>query len=478
MTTRGLRMIFLRVFSDEEPAVIQNLIPLRSVMAGVLAAFMVLTAANPAAAAPRRDRQWHLNYLDIEAVHRISTGQGVVVAVIDSGVDASHPDLKGQVLPGVRSDGGSGDGRADENGHGTHVAAVIAATNSGKNGVLGVAPGAKILPIKASEGDEEAGYEAIAKGIRLAVDHGAKVINVSIAGPLAGEHLEAVEYALSKDVVIIAGAGNTSAGHRTVQAPANIPGVIAVTGLDQRGDFWSGSAQGPEAVISAPAEEIVSADIPTKSRSRYSVGDGTSDATAIVSGVAALIRSQYPNLDAANVINRIIRTADDAGPPGRDPQYGFGKINALRALTASVPEVTTNPLLARAEVPDAADDFDVSQYGDRGGLTDQQVMVIGIVIAGLLVLLLIVAVWLLLRWRRRRSAVAVGGPSPLGYASHLAPPGYGPDPPSAPSPGYPPTGTPPPSPGSVGPSAGPAPGYGPSGVPPPPPGNNPPGQPH
>src|SRR5690606_25976228 len=162
-------------------------------------------------------------------------------------------------------------------------------------------------------------------------------------GPLAGEHLEAVECALSKDVVIIAGAGNTSAGHRTVQAPANIPGVIAVTGLDQRGDLWSGSAQGPEAVISAPAEEIVSADIPTTPRSRYSLGDGTSDATAIVSGAAPLIRSQYPNLDAANVINRIIRTADDAVPPGRDPQYGFGKIYALRALTASVPEVTTNP---------------------------------------------------------------------------------------------------------------------------------------
>lgn len=92
-------------------------------------------------------------------------------------------------------------------------------------------------------------------GIRLAADQGAKVINVSIAGPLSGEQLEAVEYALAKDVVVVAGAGNTSVGHYTVQSPANFPGVIAVTGLNQQGEFWSGSAQGPEAVVSGSCGE-------------------------------------------------------------------------------------------------------------------------------------------------------------------------------------------------------------------------------
>lgn len=145
--------MFLRASSGQELAVRRDVTFLRSVMAVLMAVLVMLVAVQPAVAASRRDRQWHLDYLDIEAVHRISTGQGVVVAVVDSGVDATHPDLKGQVLPGLRSDGRSGDGRVDEDGHGTHVAAIIAGTNSGRDGVLGVAPGAKILPIRVSKND-------------------------------------------------------------------------------------------------------------------------------------------------------------------------------------------------------------------------------------------------------------------------------------------------------------------------------------
>jgi type VII secretion-associated serine protease mycosin len=428
----------------------RNLDKLRVVVAGALAVLAVLVAAQPAAAATRRERQWYLDYLRIDEVHEISTGQGVLVAVIDSGVDASHPDLRGQVVPGLRSDGGSGDGRADEDGHGTHMAGIIAARNAGRDGVLGVAPGAKILPIKTMEGSGEPSRAAVVAGIRAAADRGAKVINISIAGIGSGEEIEAINYALSKDAVVVAGAGNTSRGHQSVMSPANIPGVIAVTGLDQRGSFWSGSAQGPEAVVAAPAEEILNADIP--SMSRYSIGDGTSDASAIVSGVAALIRARYPDLDAANVINRIIRTADDAGPAGRDPQYGFGRINPLRALTASVPEVEKNPLLDGAALPpveesDSDDDkaFDVTEYGNRSGPTDQQVLVIGIAIAGVLLVLLVVAVVLLVRWLRRR-------PSPPRPSAPVGPhPPVGPPPPA----GYggPPAGPPPPA--GFGPPAGP-----------------------
>jgi hypothetical protein len=182
-------------------------------------------------------------------------------------------------------------------------------------------------------------------------------------------------------------------------------------------------------VVAAPGDSIYNIG----KDGGYGWGDGTSDATAVVSGLAALIRAKYPELDAPNVISRIIKTADDAGPPGRDPQYGFGRINPLRALTAGVPLVSANPLLAGASPsptgPDPAvdPDFDVTKYGDRGGPTDQQVMIIGIGIAVLLVLLLVVAVSLLVYWRRRRRAAraAPAYPRPPGLPpGHPGAPGF------------------------------------------------------
>ena len=134
---------------------------LRSVAAGLLALLLTGAAVQPAVAAPQRAEQWYLDELRIDQAHKLSTGRGVIVAVVDSGVDATHPDLRGQVLPGGRSYGASGDGRADEDGHGTHMAGIIAATNAATDGVDGIAPGAKILPIKIKKG-----------GVRLATGAG------------------------------------------------------------------------------------------------------------------------------------------------------------------------------------------------------------------------------------------------------------------------------------------------------------------
>ncbi|MGW5672690.1 type VII secretion-associated serine protease mycosin, partial [Micromonospora sp. NPDC003776] len=381
-----------------------NVGALRPVPAALVAGLLVLGAAQPAAAAPRRAEQWYLDELRIAQVHKLSTGQGVVVAVVDSGVDATHPDLRGRVLAGGRSYGAPGDGRADEEGHGTHMSGIIAATNAGSDGVDGIAPGAQILPIKIKKGGGTNTDEASARGIRMAVDGGAKVINLSygaMGAASAGEQ-EAIRYALSRDVVVVAAAGNTARGDSGIINPANVPGVIAVTGTTRGGAFWSGSTQGPEAVVAAPGDGIYNVG----PRHGYGWGDGTSDSSAIVSGVAALIRSKYPDLDAPNVVNRIIRTARDAGAPGRDPQYGFGRIDPVAALTANVPKVSANPLLdpkaASPAAPQAGEDdnFDVTQYGDRGGPTDQQVMVIGIGIAVVLVILLALAIFLI--WNRRR----------------------------------------------------------------------------
>ncbi|MEU5527223.1 type VII secretion-associated serine protease mycosin [Micromonospora chersina] len=447
---------------------------LRPVAAGLLAGLMVLGVAQPAAAAPRRAEQWYLDELRIDQVHRLSTGHGVTVAVVDSGVDATHPELAGQVLPGRRSYGAAGDGRSDVDGHGTHMAGIIAAKNAGSDGVTGVAPGVRILPIKTKPGDGEISEAASAQGIRMAVDGGAKVINLSYGavGAASADEESAIKYALDRDVVVVAAAGNTAKGEVDVTSPANVRGVIAVTGTTRGGRFWSGSAQGPEAVVAAPGDAIYNAG-PDRG---YGWGDGTSDATAIVSGVAALIRSKYPDLSAPNVINRIIRTARDAGPPGRDPQYGFGRIDALAALTAKVPAVSANPLLEPAAAspapPQAAedDDFDVTEHGDRGGPTDQQVMVIGIGIAVALVVLVALVVFLI--WNRRRyrreAARAAAVPDELldrgaggGYGTPPVPAGYH-APPGAPggqvppgaNPYAPPPGHVPPPPGSYPPPGG------------------------
>ncbi|MEV0157482.1 type VII secretion-associated serine protease mycosin [Micromonospora sp. NPDC050686] len=465
---------------------------LRRAGAALAALVAVLAVAEPAGATPGgRDEQWYLDELRIERVHQLSTGRGVVVGVVDTGVDATHPDLAGRILPGGRSDGFSGDGRADEGGHGTHMAAIIVGRGKRPGGVVGVAPDARVLPIRHSKGTRknDISHRASAAGIRMAVDRGATVVNLSYggAGAAGAEEESAIRYALAQDVVVVAAAGNTSRGDVSVNSPANIPGVIAVTGTTRGGRFWSGSVQGPEAVVAAPGDAIY-----TAGRDHgYGWGDGTSDASAIVSGVAALIRARHPELDAPNVINRIIRTARDAGPEGRDPQYGFGLIDPVAALTADVPTVTANPLLDAVEgsaAPSAAEDddgdFDVTMYGDRGGPTDQQVMIIGIGLAVVLVILLGLAIFLL--WNRRRARREAtrevldelidrtGVP-----AGHLPPPGYGPPPGHGPPPGYgPPAGYPPPG-YPPGPAYGPPPGVvpsqaGPPAVFPPPPGYGPP----
>ena len=396
-----------------------NVGALRPVTACLLAGLLVVGAAQPAAAAPRRAEQWYLDELRIDQAHKISTGRGVVVAVIDTGVEASHPDLRGQVLAGGRSYGASGDGRADEDGHGTHMAGIIAAKKPARDGVDGIAPGVKILPIKLDARRDEvyavrrrAGQPRHPDG-RRRWRQGDQHFHrwQAVAPPTPWRSARSSTPWTMTSSWSPPPATPPRAAPRSMLPPTS-PGVIAVTGTTRGGAFWSGSVQGPEAVVAAPGDGIYNVG----RREGYGWGDGTSDSTAIVSGLAALIRSKYPNLDAPNVINRIIRTARDAGPAGRDPQYGFGLIDPVTALTANVPPVTANPLLDPAaatadpaptrtagpgrQTADAAKEFDVTQHGDRGGPTDQQVMVVVIGVAVVLVLLLGLVVFLI--WNRRR----------------------------------------------------------------------------
>ncbi|MBG6138185.1 S8 family serine peptidase [Longispora fulva] len=307
---------------------------------------MLVAAPGVAYADTVRGLSWHLDFLKVERAHAISQGEGVVVAVIDSGVDAGHPDLQGQVLPGWGIGGDAApDGRTDNRDHGTGMASLIAGKGGNDNRLLGIAPKSKILPIALGEASEE---REVSQAVRWAVDHGARVINISIAFPaseLAEDLRQSVAYAMSKDVVVVAGAGNTDANGLGVGVPAAIPGVVASAAVDRSGGAWAGSSHGHEVSVGAPGVQVITSAPANRSKNGYLVGDGSSNAAALVSGEAALIRSQFKQLSAANVINRIIRTAKDAGKPGRDDLYGFGVIDPVAALTADVPEVKDNPLL-------------------------------------------------------------------------------------------------------------------------------------
>ncbi|MBB5110281.1 type VII secretion-associated serine protease mycosin [Micromonospora echinospora] len=290
-----------------------------------------------------RDEQWQLEKLRAKTAWRTSTGRGVVVAVIDSGVDASHPDLAGQVLPGldlVTPDGSDG---PDPVGHGTTVAGLIAGRADDDRGVVGLAPDAKILPVRVL--DAENRYDdalIIAKAVRWAVDNGAQVVNLSLGGSSDSAALAAaLDYAFARDVVVVACTGNLATSTTTkVWYPAREPGVLAVAGLERSGEnLWSGSITGHETVLSAPATALYGA----RPEGYWRV-QGTSFAAPLVAATAALVRSRYPKMSAGDVVNRLISTARDLGPTGRDDRFGYGLVDPVAALTADVPSVGHNPL--------------------------------------------------------------------------------------------------------------------------------------
>ncbi|WP_112641059.1 type VII secretion-associated serine protease mycosin [Micromonospora saelicesensis] len=291
-----------------------------------------------------RDEQWQLDELQAETAWRSSTGRGVTVAVVDSGVDGNHPDLVGQVLPGKDLVGPGGAPGPDPVGHGTTVAGLIAGRNDDKRGVVGLAPDARILPVRVL--DEENRYDdalIVAQGVRWAVDNGARVINLSLGGSGDSPALAAaLDYAFVRDVVVVACTGNLATSTSTkVWYPAREPGVIAVSGLERSSDnMWSGSITGRATVLTAPASGLVGAKPP----GGYWRVQGTSFAAPLVAATAALVRSRYPQMPAGEVVNRLLATARDVGPTGRDDRFGYGVVDPVAALTAQVPPVTANPL--------------------------------------------------------------------------------------------------------------------------------------
>ncbi|MFC5002321.1 S8 family serine peptidase [Dactylosporangium cerinum] len=381
-----------------------------AVAALVLGGVTAVAAPAPAHAETVREQQWWLGALSVAKAQQVAKGDGVVVAVIDTGVDSTQPDLAGALLAGTGTNGvTSQKGWDDPDGHGTQMASVLAGRGSA---VLGIAPKAKLLPIAIPIGNRELKNPegTLAEPIRYAADHGAKIINMSFTladDELKQPEVDAIAYARAKGAILVAAGGNRPQGDDHVPLPARYPGVLTVAGTTRAGGLWDGSIADPTVDIAAPAQDIIGAAPKSRYSSGFAVGSGTSGAAAIVSGVLALIWSKYPTLDAANVLNRLLTTARDKGTAGRDDAFGHGLIDPYSALTATVPPVTADPLgpITAAASPSPPPPATTAPPGDAPGLSSRTIRAAAVGGGSLLLALLLVfgvARPLLKSSRRRR----------------------------------------------------------------------------
>jgi subtilisin family serine protease len=299
-----------------------------------------------------RSGEYWLDQYGIRSAWSTTEGKGITIAVIDTGVDGNVSDLAGAVTGGIdysgqgASNGEKPVGDASERNHGTMVASLAAGRGtSGGAGLIGVAPQANILSISIGFGAAATNSDdQIAEAVTWAVDHGANIINMSLtrntlAWPESWD--KAFLYAMQHNVVIVAAAGNRGSGTDEVGAPATMPGVLTVAGVDRdEKASVDASAQGITIGVSAPSEELLGA-VPGGG---YVQWEGTSGATPIVAGIVALVMASHPGITGANAINRVVATATDRGAKGVDPIYGFGLINAAAAVRNTVPSVKANPM--------------------------------------------------------------------------------------------------------------------------------------
>ncbi|MCX3058711.1 type VII secretion-associated serine protease mycosin [Streptomyces beihaiensis] len=396
-------------------------------------------AAAPAQAQSARSKQWFLDAMKADQMWQTSTGKGITVAVIDTGVDADHPDLKGRVLKGedlaTNKPGGQ---HTDYDGHGTNMAGLIAGSgsNAGGTGAFGLAPGARILPVRLprSEGlTQTQGNKqligAVAKGIRYAADAGAQVINISQGATAGSTQLSsAVRYALNKGSLIFAAVGNSGNAGNLTEYPAATPGVVGVAAVGKDLKRTEESEYGPQVDMAAPGEDMVAA---CTSKTHLCRGHGTSDATAIASASAALIWSAHPKWTNNQVLRVMLNTI---GAPvdgsKRTNSIGYGIVRPrvalknpgdpgpankypLPDLAAATPSSSPSAGAAGSSKTDEAQKPDDSTTSNKQSSNTGLWVGLGI---GAAVLLGVVAVFAVVRSRRRSQAAstrpAQAGPFP------------------------------------------------------------------
>ncbi|TDF96719.1 S8 family peptidase [Paenibacillus piri] len=271
--------------------------------------------------------QWNLPQIETELGWNVSKGsQDVTVAVVDTGVDINHPDLKDQLVSGtnVVNDGAP---PLDDVGHGTHVAGVIGAIVNNNLGVAGMSWYNRVMPVKVLDQSGAGSTYSVSQGIIWATDHGAKVINLSLGNYAEANFLhDAIRYAYDHDVVLIAASGNDNTDRPGY--PAAYPEVFAVAATDARKGKASFSNYGNYIDVAAPGVSIAS----TYPNNQYAALSGTSMASPHVTALAALIRSVNPSLKNSEVMQIMRETAQDIGPKGKDNYFGYGLIDVVAAL--------------------------------------------------------------------------------------------------------------------------------------------------
>jgi subtilisin len=273
---------------------------------------------------------WGVNLIDAERAWEVTRGAGIKVAIIDTGIDHLHRDLAPNFAGGVSFV--PGETFTDGNGHGTHVAGVIGARQNG-SGVVGVAPNCCLYSVKALDRQGSGQYSYIISAIVWCVRNGMDVINLSLGGR---EHVQALEnacdYAFRHNVLLVAAAGNSGPQQDSVTYPARYGSVMAVSAVDQAGNLANFSSRGEHVDLAAPGVQILS----TLPGNRYGRLNGTSMASPHVAGAAALAISSHRFIPGQVIRQILERTADDLGPPGRDPNYGYGLVDAEQAAFARV----------------------------------------------------------------------------------------------------------------------------------------------
>lgn len=270
--------------------------------------------------------QWDLQKIATPAAWDITVGsESVIIAVVDTGVDYNHPDLSGRMIAGYDFVNGDAD-PMDDNGHGTCVAGIVAASPENGIGVAGITWWPSVMPIKVASASGYASYYAIAQGITYAANNGARVVNISIAGSSSSSTLtNAVDYATQRGCLVVAASGNNSSA--TVYYPAACSNALAVGATDAYDQRASYSNYGPALDVMAPGGGYT-----TTRGGGYGGFGGTSAATPHAAGVAALVISVNPNLSAADVAAIIAQSADDIGDAGWDQYTGWGRVNAYKAV--------------------------------------------------------------------------------------------------------------------------------------------------
>ncbi|NIA52766.1 S8 family serine peptidase [Massilia sp. TW-1] len=312
--------------------------------------FAELDRVVPAAMAvndPYAGSEWHLTKIGAQTAWDSSMGRGVTIAVLDSGVNVNHPDLKDHLVAGYNVYDGNTD-LTDVCGHGTAVAGTAAATSNNATGVAGVAGAASVMPLRIAYSDStgcHAYFSTIASGITYAADHGARIANISYVG-IAGSSsvLSAARYMNSKGGLVFVSAGNNNIDENVTPDPS----LVVVSATDANDAKASFSSWGSFVTISAPGTYIWT----TNNSLGYSQWNGTSFSAPVTAGVAALMMAARPDLSGDQIQSLLYSTSVDLGAAGRDPVFGYGRVDAAAALRATMayqsPVDTTAPVAAIA----------------------------------------------------------------------------------------------------------------------------------